>query len=328
MIIDTPYYEDMNRISNSNIGWYIKKGPKYLRDMLDGKAEGLSGSFLEKGTMIHMYILQPEEFWQNYTILDFEVPKSKQQIEFCKYYLDSTEIEPNSKLIKAYKRAYANSKTDIQIIKDAQSIIDSFTSYLDYLSVEREGTKKVISFYDLTVLKRIKENIVNHKKANWLLYEYPTSFECHNEFHINWEIHNDKIETDNKSLLDRVMFDHDNKKIIIVDLKTTADVYNFKHSVEEYDYYRQIAYYIAAVTWYMINELKLDPAEYELETYIIAIQNNGNNEVRVFDMKNEAELLSSKNTIENILTKITYHIKTGNWDHTLDYYIGDGTEYL
>ena len=78
MKIEIPYYEDNTRISNSAIGWFLKKGPRYLKDMLDGKEEGISGKFLEKGTMIHMYLLQPDEFWDNYIILDFVVPKVSQ----------------------------------------------------------------------------------------------------------------------------------------------------------------------------------------------------------------------------------------------------------
>ena len=62
MVIDVPYYSDNTRISNSAIGWFLKKGPKYLRDMLDGKEKGLELPQLERGTMIHEYILQPEEF--------------------------------------------------------------------------------------------------------------------------------------------------------------------------------------------------------------------------------------------------------------------------
>lgn len=62
----------------------------------------------------------------------------------------------------------------------------------------------------------------------------------------------------------------------MIDLKTTSDVYNFKHSVEEFDYYRQIAFYLCAITWYMLNELNLNPDDYDFEAYIIAIQTNGN----------------------------------------------------
>ena len=56
MKIDIPYYEDNTRISNSAIGWFLKKGPRYLRDMLDGKEEGISGKFLEKGNKVKVSI--------------------------------------------------------------------------------------------------------------------------------------------------------------------------------------------------------------------------------------------------------------------------------
>ena len=48
MDISIPYYEDMSRISNSNVGWYMKRGPMYLRNMLDGKEEGLSAKIPRK----------------------------------------------------------------------------------------------------------------------------------------------------------------------------------------------------------------------------------------------------------------------------------------
>ena len=37
MVIDTPYYEDMSRYSNSDIGYFLKNGPKGLKDYKEGK---------------------------------------------------------------------------------------------------------------------------------------------------------------------------------------------------------------------------------------------------------------------------------------------------
>ena len=102
MIIDKPYYEDNTRISNSAIGWFLKKGPRFYRDMIDGKEEGLKLPQLERGTMIHEYILQPEEFWNDYIILDYEVPKVKQQKDFCETYANSLELIEDDKKIAAY----------------------------------------------------------------------------------------------------------------------------------------------------------------------------------------------------------------------------------
>lgn len=323
MIIDCEYYSDSSRISNSAIGWFLKKGPRYLKDMLDGKEEGISGKYLEKGTMIHMYLLQPDEFWHNYMIIDYEKPKTAQQIAFCERYFHSTELLEEDKLLDAYKSTYSgNNMSKDAMLKKAKELQLKFAEYIEFL--DKNQTFTVISFADLNMLKRIEENINNHKKAKDLLTNNP-GWDCNNEFHINWESEKQKISC--KSLLDRVKIDFVNKKIILIDLKTTADVYNFKHSVEEYDYYRQIAFYILALTWYM-SDLGYNIEEFDLEAYIIAIQSNGNNEIRVFNMLNEKELLDRKDLIADTLTEISYHYQTGNWDHTREYYEGNGTEEL
>jgi len=324
MTITKPYYEDMDRISNSGIGWFLKKGPQYYHDMVTGKEEGLKLPQLEKGTMIHEYLLQSEEFWKDYVVLDYEVPKVKQQKDFCEAYVASLELTEDDKRLKAYRSAYNNTKSDAIALKEATELVNKYPNYIDYLS--QIDNKKVISFADLNMLKKIKENIDNHKKAKELLSDI-SGCENHNEFHINWEIKIKGWLAPCKSLLDRVIFDHINHKIILIDLKTTSDVYNFKHSVEEFGYYRQITYYLMAITWYM-KDCDIDISEYDLEAYIIAIQTNGNNEVRVFDMYNDEELLSSKDIILDALSELSYHYQTNNWEHTRNYYEGNGVEKL
>ena len=42
MDISIPYYEDVTRISNSNIGWFLNKGPSFLHKMLSGEGEELN----------------------------------------------------------------------------------------------------------------------------------------------------------------------------------------------------------------------------------------------------------------------------------------------
>lgn len=336
MVINTPYYEDNTRISNSSIGWFLKKGPRFYKDMLDGKEEGLKLPQLEKGTMIHEYILQPEEFWNDYVILDFEVPKVKQQKDFCEQYSTLLKVDPLSSdedlKIKAYNTAYNNTKSNKQKYEEANELVSKYSEYIKYLDVRDK--KKVISFADLNMLKNIKNNIDNHKKAKELLEDVP-GVESHNEFHINWEFPITSVTNDGvnnwiapcKSLLDRCIFDHVNQKIILIDLKTTSDVYNFKHSVEEFDYYRQITYYLLAISWYM-KDLGIDISEYDCKAYIIAIQTNGNNEVRVFNMFNETEMWFQKDKIISALTELSYHYQSNNWDHTRDYYEGNGIERL
>lgn len=330
MDISIPYYEDLTRISNSNIGWFLKKGPRYLKEMLDGK-EGLKASFLDKGTMIHEYILQPEEFWKDYIILDFAVPKVKQQKDLLEFYSTARLVDPFASeddiLIMSYEAAYNNNKSKEKKIQEAKELVELYQNYIEYF--RNKDSKKVISFADLNMLKAIKKNMEDHKKANELLFNYPETFEVHNEFHINWEYPNASSLGDLpcKSLLDRVMIDHTNKKIILVDIKTTADVYNFKHSVEEFDYCRQLAYYWLAIHWYFKNELKLNIEEYEYETYIIAVQSHDGYEVRVFKF-NPKTVEERLVAIDYAIKRIAWHKDNNLWDHMKEYYDEDGAEII
>lgn len=325
MEIKVPYYQDSSRISNSAIGWFLKKGPRFYKDMIDGKEEGLKLPQLERGTMIHEYILQPDEFWNDYTILDFETPKVKQQKDFCDAYANSIELLEDEKLLTAYRSAYNNQKTSEIALKEATELSNKYADYIKAIK-EKSLNKKVISFADLNMLKTIKDNILNHIKAKELIEDKP-GVESHNEFHINWELKVNDWIAPCKSLLDRCIFDHVNKKITLIDLKTTSDVYNFKHSVEEFDYYRQLCYYLLAISWYM-NDLGINISDYDCEAYIIAIQTNGSYEVRVFDMFNQTELESRKDLIISTLAELSYHYQTGNWDHTRKYYENYGIEKL
>lgn len=325
MEIKVPYYQDSSRISNSAIGWFLKKGPRFYKDMIDGKEEGLKLPQLERGTMIHEYILQPDEFWNDYTILDFETPKVKQQKDFCDAYANSIELLEDEKLLTAYRSAYNNQKTSEIALKEATELSNKYADYIKAIK-EKSLNKKVISFADLNMLKTIKDNILNHIKAKELIEDKP-GVESHNEFHINWELKVNDWIAPCKSLLDRCIFDHVNKKITLIDLKTTSDVYNFKHSVEEFDYYRQLCYYLLAISWYM-NDLGIDISDYDCKAYIIAIQTNGSYEVRVFDMFNQTELESRKDLIISTLAELSYHYQSGNWDHTRKYYENDGVEEL
>lgn len=330
MDISIPYYEDLTRISNSNIGWFLKKGPKYLKEMLDGK-EGLKASFLDKGTMIHEYILQPEEFWKDYIILDFAVPKVKQQKDLLEFYANAKMVDPlvseDDILLMSYNSAYSNNKSIDKRIQEARELVETYQNYIEYF--RNKDSKKVISFADLNMLKTIKKNMEDHKKANELLFKYPETFEVHNEFHINWEYPNASTLGDLpcKSLLDRVMIDHTNKKIILVDIKTTADVYNFKHSIEEFDYCRQLAYYWLAIHWYFKNELKLNIEEYEYETYIIAVQSHDGYEVRVFKF-NPKTVEERLVAIDYAIKRIAWHKDNNLWDHMKEYYDEDGAEMI
>lgn len=133
MDISIPYYEDLTRISNSNIGWFLNKGPAYLHKMLTDPPPEEKNAVLERGTMIHEYILQPEEFQKDYVVWDKSRPSSAQQEKFCQALANSVEIEPNKAVLSAYKDSYSTAgKSEDKMLSEGLKIASTLKDYIDF----------------------------------------------------------------------------------------------------------------------------------------------------------------------------------------------------
>jgi len=350
MDISIPYYEDLSRISNSNIGWFLNKGPAYLHKMLTDPPPEEKNPVLERGSLIHMYLLQPEEFLKTYVVWDKSRPTSAQQEKFCQALANTVEIEPNKAILSAYKEAYSTAgKSEDKMLSEGLKIASTLKDYIDYLKDPER--KQMISPYEYQMLKKIRNNIEAHKLANdiiWPIGEdkaysidgimnqinsistkvdkngiFVENIMSFHEFHINWECRGVQC----KSLLDGLTLDFKNKKVIIYDLKTTQKLWHFEDSINMYDYCRQLAYYSMAVDWYLEEECKEEPLDWTYEYYIIGIDTTGSYEIRVF--KVEPHMIQSRmDTIYDALDEIAWHQSTGKWDHSREYYDGDGSETL
>ena len=337
MDISIPYYEDRTRISNSNIGWFLNKGPAFLHKMLTDPPPEEKNPVLERGTMIHMYILQPEEFQKTYVVWDKSRPTSAQQEKFCQELANTVEIEPNRAILSAYKEAYSTAgKSEDKMLSEGLKIASTLKDYIDFLK-ENDG-RIMISPWDAQMLDKIKQNIQSHKlawKIIWPLGKYKVGPElvgyhgdgidknAHHEFHINWECRGVQC----KSLLDGLTLDFKNKKAIIYDLKTTQKLWHFEDSIDQYDYLRQLCYYKKAVLWYLENEYGEDSLTWDFEFYIIGIDTTGSYEIRTFYI-DEHTVNSRIAIIHDALDEIAWHQSTGKWDHSREYYEGNGSESL
>ena len=333
---DIPYYEDNTRISNSAIGWFLNKGPAYFRNMLDGKEKGLDLPQLRKGTMIHEFLLQPDQFWNDYVLFDGDKPKSAQAQKFCENLINTVEIELNKQLSEAYRKSYSIvGKSEDKILSEALKISVEYKDYIEAI----KSKKILISQYDLDQLMKIQHNVEEHKLAKLLLQKAGdySNIHVYHEFQINWDYlvedelnHGALTPIACKSLLDSCTFNFDTKTCTIMDIKTTAKLWHFEDSMKEFDYCRQLCFYQEAVYWYLNNELELSSDEineWRFEYYIIAIDTTGSNEIRVFKLATH-QVTSRGVTIHDFMSVYLWHLGTGNWEHSYDYYTGDGSETL
>ena len=338
-----PYYSDVSRISNSNIGWFLQKGPAYLHKMLTDPPPEEKNPVLERGSLIHMYLLQPEEFLKTYVVWDKSRPFSAQQEKFCQALANTVEIEPNRAILSAYKEAYSTAgKSEDKMLSEGLKIASTLKEYIDYLKDPER--KQMISPSEYQMLKKIRNNIEAHKLASTLLWpveqmkrysgdgwdDVMNETSHYHEFHINWGYNTIFGDIDCKSLLDSLTLDFKNKKATIMDLKTTAKLWHFEESIDMYDYCRQLAYYSMAVRWYLVNECGVtedDIFEWEFKYYVIGIDTTGSYEIRVFYI-DEYAVHSRLSIIYNALIEIAWHQKNNKWEHSRAYYEGDGSETL
>lgn len=318
MDLSIPYYEDGTRISNSAIGWFLKNGPLYLHKKLTGLIPDEKGPQLERGTMIHEFILQPEEFEKDYLVLPDSIkrPASDKQESFCRSLMKSTEFDPDRALLSAYRANYSIvGKSEAKILSEATEMAENLKDYIGYL---KDG-RTLITQRELGKCEDVYNNIQSHKFASKLLND--PNYEEHHEFHINWECNGVPC----KSLLDCVKFDFKNKKCQIIDLKTTVKLWHFGDSIDQYDYLRQLKFYELAVIWYLINERGEDTKEWKFEFYIIGIDSTQTSEIRVFRF-DDYVVDSRFNTIFDAINDIKWHQENNEWEHSRSYYEGDGWE--
>lgn len=322
------YYKE-KAISNSSFKWFLQS-PRYFNMMLNKEIEEFTPSYFEKGQQIHMYILEPEEFELQYDFMEFETPKSKQQKDFCESFARMRKGKKDEKLLRAYKKAYTTKESDEKVIEKAKKLEKDYQNYIKY--IKQSQVKSILPVSFLHKLNDIRSALKEHKKARELMFNEEHSLFgntdklfIQNEIPIYWTYPESELSC--KSMLDRLIIDHENKKITMVDLKTTSHMSEFKDKALEYNYNRQIAFYWMALYWYFKNELKIDPDEYTKENFIVAVSTTDPTEVKVFSVS-ERKLMEGMQEIEKLMFELAWHFENEKWDYPRSYYEGEGIEII
>jgi len=315
-------YYDVKAVSNSSLSWLKDGSPKYFKLKLDGLLPEPKKTYYEKGQQIHMYILEPEEFDKEYTFLNYEKPKSAQQKDFCEKFARLRKGKKEEKLLAAYKHAYSSKESDEKVLVKAKALEKQYTEFIKFTKLTPMYTE-ILPTRMLEQLNSSKLNLRNHIKARELMFndEHATfgntdKLFVQNEFAIYWEYPNG---LQCKSLIDRMVIDHEKKIVQLIDLKTSSHLYTFKEKVNEYAYYRQLAFYWMAIHWHFKHKLKLDIGEYEKETYIVAVGTIYPYEVKVFEIT-EPTLNKGMMEIMTLMDQLKWHFDNDKWDYDLKYY--------
>jgi len=311
-------YYKIKAISSHLLQYFEESPLSFIKQLNNELEEEEDKKYLEFGKQVHMRILEPKRFKQCYTVLDYELPKSEQQKQFCLSVANNKSIE------EAYSEVYSTKgKSDEKILQEAMELGKKLQDYIEYL-FRTKKYKDVLSFAKKSKIDSCYNQCLNHTFAKELLIDEEFKKEgvdTYNELEILWN-HPLYPNLPCKSMIDRLVVDHNTNTIKIIDIKTTMSFKTFKDQYKDFNYARQLAFYSYAAFSFLSKLNIYDSIEkYKVEYYIVAIKHNPHQEVKVIKISDK-DISNAINEIELLFNKIYWHWENNLWDYTKQYYEG------
>ena len=319
----------IDHVSHSSLS-ALKVSPlhftKYINRELDNNSKSLS-----LGSAIHCFVLENSKFDSLYTVSSdtvvggmmgkFLIALVENEKFLVESIYDSTEDTPAEFVINnidiLYQQCYdiAGFKTPLAgILKKLETPENQ--NYLEFL--RRTNGKHVLSQDDMNTVLNCASSISAHSVAANILNTAELSG-AEPEKEILWKHKDFNV----KSIIDNLILNKERKLVTIVDLKTTAkSVYGFGRAYSSYGYYRQIAIYKMAALIYL-ESLGEDPMEYDIKTFIVAVQTTGLFECVVYEPDN-LDLSIAIDEFESLLDRLKWHQDHDHWQFPMEYYKNNG----
>ena len=308
-------YYGREEISNSDLG-ELQVSPRRFMMRKQHELSSKKSAAMELGSLIHGFALEPDKY-----IMADVAPVGGKMGEYIKAYFQLEKVgTPEDRIpemayeMSGYKPSHSKPETILKSFKTKEENI----AYYNFL---KESDEKIaLSQKDRQIIEGCLTSLRGHVVSNKLLFS-TTDGEATPEKEIFFNQHG----VDCKAKLDRLIVDHDNKTVTVVDLKTTSGmVYGeckklksktgilfrdyhttgFLFSCLQYHYHRQLAFYIEAAK-------SLHP-DYTIDAYIVAVDTKGSYDVAVYQLP-EAWLDHGREDIEKLLTEYKHYKETNLW---------------
>jgi hypothetical protein len=294
---------------------------------LENALERTTSKAFDLGNALDVYFTEPDKF----CTLDVSKPDTTSKIgkfieAYCQYITGDAfkiyRIGQSEDHIRVKAFIYARKEADFSPKYTDDTISKNFKEsggqeYLNAL-VENKG-KTFVTPSEMKILKSIRDNLALKPDVEAWLLGNPIQSE-------NVEIFNQLILEDEveihaalepvlvtlpvKGKMDRVIVDHTNKIIYLIDYKTTSSgVYNFNKSYSSYKYYRQTAFYK------MLLEKKY--SGYTVLSKMIVSETTFPYSTVLFEVDSTWVTYGTQE-IANILSRIAYHWHTDNFFRSIE----------
>jgi hypothetical protein len=322
------YYKN-RRISNSSLRYIDPKSggsPQQLKEYFEGALEFKQNLSLERGSLLHLWVLEPEKF----VVSKIEKPEPAIVAVIDALYagegaLASLGWDDNPKEDLQDKRenilSTCNSmgyqmrwKDDTRVNK----ILEKGSEYYDFLC--ENSDMLIVSESTSEILKACMSSLHKNKTIEDLLFDdlFETDLSTYNEEEVYFDWHDVSMDytVKCKAKIDRIVVDHKNKTYKVVDLKTTGKpMSKFPDSYKMYNYFRQAAFYdLASMHWMS----ERGYGDYSFEGFFFATVETSNYHIsRVFRVSDQ-DLDLGKSEYRELLHRVAYHQATEQWENPIE----------
>jgi hypothetical protein len=322
-------YFDIKAVSNSSLSYINPESggnPRLFRKFLDGQLDETTSKSFEIGTLIHEELLEPGKL--DIVPSDTPGPKTQDIIDalwdrlyanvdetgIIELELDSLSPETWEAVIPAdfYPKYTLQTKIN-RVVREGGMYWKALYS--------TQG-KKIVDPATYHIVQGCIESIKLNEVADQLIckdgfgHADEAMAETEITFDLPWEAENEmEVTIPIKAKIDRILMNHKEKTITLVDLKTTAKpLGRFEETLAIYRYYRQLA-------WYRMCLQTAYPDYQVTDCYIVAVQTNKEYPAEAFKI-DESYLRQGVLEYEALLDRIAFHMSRNNWGNSMETQMG------
>lgn len=333
-------YRKLNMDSSSSLKMFSQDKRKYhKRYYLNEHVEEPDTKATLMGKLVEVTLLEPELFDEKFYMSTCTKAPTGLMLDFVEALYKHTELgtDKEGNIIRDFgdivKDAFAESgfKISLEAVLKKFEGSDAKLYYKEIRSVRKQGLN-VVTIEDVTNAERIVKELRNNFATKDVVNLVSDGrWEVYNQFPIEgYLVDGMKF----KSLIDKVVIDHNEKTIQIYDLKCTFSVENF---YEEYYLYRRA--YIQAFLYHKSilnseNIFDFDHSDYKVlcPAFIVCDSINYNNplifKLSVDDLDEAYEGFSGKDReypgVRKLIQDLTWHKEMDLWRISRENYLSGG----
>ena len=312
-------------ISHSSLNLFEYSPLMYKRHVLK-ELEEEDTTYFRKGNAFDCLITEPDKFDEKFIIMNLAPPSGLME-RFVETYIEIKEkndsgLDEDTVLEHCY--------TSSQFKLKKESVLKKFyiPEIQNYITTKLENKDKtILSQEEYDKVKGMVQLLENDERCMSIMQAKDNPMiDVYDQFKIEWIISTKDRSVDARGMLDRLIIDHTNKKITIVDFKTTGkSIFAFPRSFVQYGYYRQVALYFDAIKYWIANE-KCGLIGYKvINPIFIVVETNLNHPPMIYKTtdndlsvgRHGGRLKNSKRLIKgyyNLIDELLWHRDNNQWD--------------